>query len=77
MFRLPLCLLSDILQVPPIDSESDQGLQPATLKGEIEFQNVKFRYPSREEVQVRLHINGTTKKPMLNTHRMYLFKILD
>ena len=39
-------------QVPVIDNQSEEGLKPGSLTGEVEFRNVKFRYPAREEVQV-------------------------
>ncbi len=42
------------LQVPSIDSASTEGEQPATLTGNIEFQDVTFRYPARDEVVVSL-----------------------
>ena len=39
---------------PAIDSESDEGYKPDKIEGKIEFKNVKFTYPSRPDVQVRL-----------------------
>ena len=41
------------LQVPPIDSASTEGERPDHLTGNVEFRNVKFRYPARPEVVVR------------------------
>jgi len=41
-----------INRVPVIDSERDDGEQPNELVGRIEFQNVKFAYPSRPNVPV-------------------------
>ena len=38
---------------PSIDTSSDAGIKPDKLEGYIEFKNVKFSYPSREDVQVR------------------------
>ncbi|XP_068091617.1 ATP-dependent translocase ABCB1 isoform X2 [Hyperolius riggenbachi] len=38
--------------VPKIDSFSQTGLRPGNIRGDIEFRDVKFRYPSRPEVQV-------------------------
>lgn len=35
-----------------IDSSSDTGLKPASCKGAIEFNNVTFAYPTRQEVDV-------------------------
>ncbi len=37
-----------ISRIPKIDSLSESGLQPHTIKGDIEFQNVYFRYPTRK-----------------------------
>ena len=39
-------------RVPPIDSSSNEGKKPALLEGDIEFRNVKFNYPSRENTKV-------------------------
>ncbi|XP_048755888.2 ATP-dependent translocase ABCB1-like isoform X2 [Ostrea edulis] len=41
-----------IQQVPDIDIESDEGLKPNEVVGNVELRNVKFRYPARPEVQV-------------------------
>jgi len=41
-----------IERVPLIDSSSDAGHKPSHLKGEIEFRNVGFQYPSRPEVKI-------------------------
>ena len=35
-----------------MDSSSEEGLKPDDVNGMIEFKNVTFRYPSREEVPV-------------------------
>lgn len=40
---------------PEIDSMSDCGIKPKSLAGNIRFENVTFRYPAREDVQV---LNG-------------------
>ncbi|XP_011684594.1 PREDICTED: multidrug resistance protein homolog 49 isoform X2 [Wasmannia auropunctata] len=39
-------------RVPSIDSLSKEGRRLDTVNGEIEFRNVKFRYPARKDVQV-------------------------
>ena len=39
------------LQVPSIDSSSEEGARPE-IKGNIEFKDVHFEYPSRQEVKV-------------------------
>ena len=45
-------ILSNALQIPTIDSSSDEGLKLNQLVGQITFENVHFSYPSRKEVQV-------------------------
>ncbi|XP_063781220.1 ATP-dependent translocase ABCB1-like [Pseudophryne corroboree] len=37
---------------PKIDSFSTAGFKPEKIKGDIEFRNVKFTYPSRPDIQV-------------------------
>ncbi|EJT98109.1 multidrug resistance protein 1 [Dacryopinax primogenitus] len=39
-------------RVPSIDSLSPAGLKPATCEGRITFENVRFRYSSRPEVEI-------------------------
>lgn len=39
-------------QEPQIDSYSETGYKPDHIKGNLEFQNVHFSYPSRPDVQV-------------------------
>lgn len=39
-------------QKPNIDSFSEDGYKPEYIKGDIEFQNIHFSYPSRPEVEV-------------------------
>uniref|UniRef100_F6WK97 ATP-binding cassette subfamily B member 1 n=1 Tax=Xenopus tropicalis TaxID=8364 RepID=F6WK97_XENTR len=42
---------------PKIDSFSKEGLKPDKIKGDIEFKNVKFTYPSRTDIQVLKGLN--------------------
>jgi ATP-binding cassette subfamily B (MDR/TAP) protein 1 len=42
-------------RIPEIDSLSDTGKKPRKIVGNIKFENVVFRYPAREDVQV---LNG-------------------
>ncbi|XP_013885124.1 multidrug resistance protein 1 [Austrofundulus limnaeus] len=37
---------------PSIDSYSEAGFKPDFIKGNIEFQNIHFTYPSRSDVQI-------------------------
>lgn len=39
-------------QEPQIDSYSETGYKPDCIKGNVEFQNVYFSYPSRPDVEV-------------------------
>ncbi|KAH9520293.1 ATP-dependent translocase ABCB1 [Bulinus truncatus] len=47
--------------VPKIDSFSEEGLKLLDIKGRIEFKNVKFSYPARQEVQVLRGLNITVE----------------
>lgn len=51
-----LHLMCVLFQQPPIDSESPTGSRPDEFVGNIELKNVTFRYPSRNEVQVRISV---------------------
>jgi ABC-type multidrug transport system fused ATPase/permease subunit len=42
-----------------IDSSSEQGMKPDSVLGEIEFRNVFFHYPTRQENEV---FNGFSLK---------------
>ncbi|GAB2287613.1 ATP-binding cassette sub- B member 9 [Dionaea muscipula] len=43
----------DILDnVPKIDSSSENGLTLESVKGDIEFEHVSFRYPTRPDIQI-------------------------
>lgn len=44
---------------PKIDSFSTAGFKPDRIKGDIQFRNVKFTYPSRPDVQVLKGLNLT------------------
>ncbi|KAL4942135.1 hypothetical protein BDV06DRAFT_192977 [Aspergillus oleicola] len=46
---------------PEIDNWSDEGEKLDTVEGEIEFQNVHFRYPTRPEQPVLRGLNLTVK----------------
>uniref|UniRef100_A0A8C5WKG4 ATP binding cassette subfamily B member 4 n=1 Tax=Leptobrachium leishanense TaxID=445787 RepID=A0A8C5WKG4_9ANUR len=43
--------------MPKIDSFSTAGHKPDVIKGNIEFKNVKFTYPSRPDIQVLKGLN--------------------
>ena len=40
------------LQVPPIDSSSDEGVIPNHIEGKVEFKDVTFAYPTRPDTVV-------------------------
>ena len=40
-------------QQPPIDSSSEEGLVPDKLDSTIDFNDVRFSYPTRPDVQVK------------------------
>ncbi|XP_066441351.1 ATP-dependent translocase ABCB1 [Eleutherodactylus coqui] len=42
---------------PKIDSFSTAGFKPDKIKGDIQFRNVKFSYPSRPDIQVLKGLN--------------------
>ncbi|XP_056375087.1 ATP-dependent translocase ABCB1-like isoform X3 [Hyla sarda] len=50
-------IFSVIDSEPSIDSFSTSGFKPDKIKGDIEFQNVKFTYPSRPDIQVLKGLN--------------------
>uniref|UniRef100_A0A8C9U049 ATP-binding cassette sub-family B member 5 n=1 Tax=Scleropages formosus TaxID=113540 RepID=A0A8C9U049_SCLFO len=41
----------------PIDSSSTEGYKPDSVKGDIEFKNVHFSYPSRKEIKILKGVN--------------------
>lgn len=45
-------LWKTIDRIPDIDSASPEGLHPDSVIGEIEFEHVKFNYPSRPSVPI-------------------------
>ena len=45
--------LHAVFQTPSIDSYSESGLRPDSIRGDIEFRNIHFSYPSRSDVKVR------------------------
>ncbi|XP_060104425.1 ATP-dependent translocase ABCB1 [Heteronotia binoei] len=42
---------------PQIDSFSETGYKPDKIKGDLSFQNVRFNYPSRPDVEVLKYLN--------------------
>ena len=56
--KISATLISEIInRVPPIDSTDKQGKTITTMKGELEFKNVDFAYPSRPETLVLKKFN--------------------
>ena len=41
-----------LFQQPSIDSGSEEGIKPASIQGDVVFEDVHFNYPSRAEVNV-------------------------
>ncbi|TSK34721.1 Multidrug resistance protein 1B [Bagarius yarrelli] len=41
----------------PIDSSSKEGYKPDSVKGDIEFKNIQFSYPSRKDVTILQGMN--------------------
>lgn len=48
-----------IARKPEIDSLSDSGIKPVTLRGEMIFSNIHFHYPARQDVTVLNGLNLT------------------
>ena len=42
-----------VSQPRPIDSSSKEGYKPDSVRGDIEFKNIYFSYPSRKDVKVK------------------------
>ncbi|KAI8374849.1 putative ABC transporter protein [Blakeslea trispora] len=51
-------------QVPAIDTDSNDGLKPETISGEIEFRNVGFKYPTRPDITILKDLNLKIKPGM-------------
>ncbi|XP_067931736.1 ATP-dependent translocase ABCB1-like [Watersipora subatra] len=45
-----------------IDSNSDEGLKPESLEGNIEFRDIHFSYPSRQDVKILNGLNLSVTK---------------
>ncbi|KAG2198260.1 hypothetical protein INT47_004344 [Mucor saturninus] len=57
-------IFSTINRIPDIDSTSPLGEKPAQVLGDIEFLNVKFRYPTRPDTVVLKNLNLKIKPGM-------------
>ncbi len=55
------------MQPRPIDSSSKVGHKPDHVKGDIEFKNIHFNYPSRKDVKVELHIFPPVRNFIIDT----------
>lgn len=53
-------VFSVIKNIPIINSQKNRGDRPELIKGKIIFKDVKFHYPTREEVPVSLLNTFTT-----------------
>ena len=49
-------MIEPFVQEPEIDCFSDEGHKLDKVKGDIEFHNVTFNYPSRPDVKVLLRV---------------------
>ncbi|KAI8147816.1 P-loop containing nucleoside triphosphate hydrolase protein [Fennellomyces sp. T-0311] len=45
-------IYATIDRIPEIDPDNEQGLTPSVLHGDIEFRNVKFKYPTRPDLVI-------------------------
>jgi ATP-binding cassette subfamily B (MDR/TAP) protein 1 len=74
LFELVICraflsargAMSSVLDVvrrqPLIDPFSDQGKRLKEVHGKLEFKNVQFTYPNREEVKILKNFNVTVNQ---------------
>ncbi|ODV91347.1 hypothetical protein CANCADRAFT_44945 [Tortispora caseinolytica NRRL Y-17796] len=61
--RAAACNIFSLLNSKPtIDAESDEGIKLDDCKGDIDFVDVHFRYPTRPEVPVLRGLNLSVKK---------------
>ncbi len=58
-------------QVSKIDALSAEGIKP-TVKGDVEFSNIDFVYPTRPDIQVREIIFSCNNKGRPNKHILIL-----
>lgn len=54
-------MIFPLFQPRPIDSSSKDGHKPDSVKGDIEFKNIHFSYPSRKDAKVELRTPLKTK----------------
>lgn len=59
-----------------IDSSSKEGYKPDKLKGEIEFRNIHFSYPSRPDITVSVNFRCTCCTEILQPTSKILSLIL-
>jgi ATP-binding cassette subfamily B (MDR/TAP) protein 1 len=57
-------IFETIKRVPDIDTGSPDGLMPNKVFGELEFKNVKFRYPTRPDIVVLKNLSLRIKPGM-------------
>ena len=50
--RLNFAIIICFPQTPPFDSSSAVGEKPDSMKGNIEFKDIHFFYPSRSDIKV-------------------------
>lgn len=75
-----ISLFSLLDQKSEIDSSSDEGLTLDEVKGNIDFQNVSFRYPIRPDIQIfsdfTLHIPSGKVRLLLSLLQIISFTII-
>lgn len=62
-------------QKSEIDSSNNSGLTLENVKGEIQFQNVYFRYPTRPDVQIfkDLCLSIDSGKVIISLTKIYIY----
>uniref|UniRef100_A0A8C7NA97 ATP-binding cassette sub-family B member 5 n=1 Tax=Oncorhynchus kisutch TaxID=8019 RepID=A0A8C7NA97_ONCKI len=54
--------IDQVAEPRPIDSSSKEGHKPDCVRGDIEFKNIHFSYPSRKDVKILQGVNLTVPR---------------
>ncbi|KAG0172209.1 ATP-binding cassette, sub-B (MDR TAP), member 4 [Apophysomyces sp. BC1034] len=57
-------IYATIDRVPDIDADSEAGVKPEKVIGNLEFRNVKFSYPTRPDITILKNLNLSIKPGM-------------